>query len=102
MHDSPRTLRRREASAFLCERGYPNAPSTLAKLASVGGGPVFQSFGRIPLYREDDLLAWAQSRSTGPRRSTSDPGTKSGQRLALLGVASPASAASHEASQTSK
>ena len=67
-------LDRRQAAAFLTERGYRTAPATLAKLASIGGGPVFESFGRRPLYREGDLLAWAQARTTGPRQSTSDTG----------------------------
>jgi hypothetical protein len=67
-------LNRREAAQFLTERGYPVAPTTLAKYASVGGGPIFESFGRKPIYRESNLLAWAEARSTGPRRSTSDPG----------------------------
>lgn len=74
--DQNRRLRRREAAKFLTDEGYPVAPGTLAKLASIGGGPEFESFGRLPLYRPDNLLAWAQSRSTGPRRSTSDPGSK--------------------------
>ena len=69
-HD--RRLDRKQAAAFLTERGYRTASATLAKFACVGGGPVFESFGRRPLYREADLLAWAQSKTTGPRRSTSD------------------------------
>ena len=67
-------LDRRQAAAFLTERGYRTAPATLAKLASIGGGPTFVSFGRKPLYREADLVEWAQARTTGPRRSTSDAG----------------------------
>lgn len=67
-------LGRKEAAQFLTDRGYKTAPATLAKLACIGGGPTFHSFGRKPLYREADLLAWAQARTTGPRRSTSDPG----------------------------
>jgi len=39
------------------------APATLAKLACIGGGPNFESFGRKPLYREADLLAWAKASS---------------------------------------
>jgi hypothetical protein len=69
-------LDRQQAAAFLTERGYRTAPATLAKLASIGGGPTFESFGRKPLYREPDLLAWAQARTTGPRSSTNDPGTR--------------------------
>ena len=75
-------LGRKQASEFLTERGYKTAPATLAKLACVGGGPTFESFGRRPLYREADLLAWAQARTTGPRRSTSDPGTAIAERKA--------------------
>lgn len=73
--DDDRRLGRREAAQHLTDQGYPVAPSTLAKLASVGGGPVFESFGRKPLYRPRDLLDWAKARSSGPRRSTSDPGS---------------------------
>jgi hypothetical protein len=80
--DIQRRLDRKEAAAFLTARGYRTAPATLAKLACIGGGPVFESFGRRPLYREVDLLAWVQARSTGPRHSTSDPGAKSSHREA--------------------
>jgi hypothetical protein len=68
-------LDRQQAAAFLTAHGYRTAPATLAKLASIGGGPVFESFGRKPLYRETDLLAWVRGKTTGPRRSTSDPGS---------------------------
>ena len=67
-----RPLSRNEAADFLTSRGYPVAPATLAKLASIGGGPVFESFGRKPLYRPADLLMWVRAKSSGPRRSTSD------------------------------
>jgi len=76
-------LDRRQAAAFLTDRGYRTAPATLAKLASIGGGPTFQSLGRKPLYREADLLAWAEARTTGPRRSTSDPGSGRSDSSAL-------------------
>jgi hypothetical protein len=69
-----RRLSRKDAALFLTERGYRTAPATLAKLACIGGGPEFESFGRRPLYREADLLNWAHGRTTGPRRSTSDAG----------------------------
>ncbi len=72
--DPERRLSRKEAAEFLTNRGYKTAPATLAKLASIGGGPVFESFGRKPLYTPPNLLRWAQARSSGPRRSTSDPG----------------------------
>lgn len=74
--NSYRRLNRREAAQFLADKGYPVAASTLAKYACIGGGPVFESFGRRPLYSETSLLAWAEARNSGPRRSTSDPGRR--------------------------
>ena len=73
--DTQSRLDRKEAAEFLTSRGFKTAHATLAKLACLGGGPVFESFGRRPLYREADLLAWAEAKTTGPRLSTSDPGT---------------------------
>ena len=63
---------RKEAAAFLRERGYPATPNTLMKLASTGGGPVYRLFGNRALYEGDDLLAWAESKLSAPRRSTSE------------------------------
>lgn len=77
-----RRLSRREASDFLTAHGFKTAPTTLAKLACIGGGPVFESFGRRPLYRESDLIEWARQRTTGPRRSTSDKGARPDARAA--------------------
>ena len=82
MIENERRLDRKQAAQFLTDRGYRTAPATLAKLACVGGGPTFQSFGRKPLYRETDLLAWAEAKTTGPRRSTSDPGRGGHQEAA--------------------
>ena len=70
--DNDRLLTRADAAAFLTERGFRVAHATLAKYATVGGGPLYESFGRRPLYRPADLLAWVASRSSGPRRSTSE------------------------------
>jgi hypothetical protein len=73
--DWPPRLRRREASAYLAEvHGLQEAPTTLAKKACLGGGPVFESFGRVPYYRTESLDSYAKSRLSGPRRSTSDCG----------------------------
>lgn len=70
---SPDTrLRRRETAEALTEAGFPITESTLATKACRGGGPPFRSFGRIPLYRWGDSLAWAESRLSAPRRSTSE------------------------------
>jgi hypothetical protein len=73
--DWPRRLRRRVASAYLEEvHGLHEAPATLAKKACVGGGPIFEYFGRVPYYGTEDLDRYAEARLSGPRRSTSDPG----------------------------
>lgn len=65
-------LSRKEASKFLLSLGLFIAPSTLAKFASVGGGPTFRRFGRQVKYLRSDLISWAESRLTGPVRSTSE------------------------------
>jgi hypothetical protein len=57
LNEIERRLSRKEAAHFLTDLGYRTAPATLAKLACLGGGPVFRSFGRKPLYRAADLLA---------------------------------------------
>jgi hypothetical protein len=68
-----KNLRRKAAAEYLEEKhGIVRAPSTLAKLAVVGGGPTFRRDGRIPLYRTDDLDDWAESRLSAPMRFTSD------------------------------
>lgn len=71
--DNQRMLRRKEAARYLAEkRGAPVAPQTLAKLASIGGGPPFRKFGRFPLYDVNDLDAWVNYKLGAKRRSTSD------------------------------
>jgi len=70
-----RFLRRGDAARYVTETyGFPCARSWLAKLAVVGGGPVFRKAGRTPLYAPADLDAWATARIGAPRRSTSDDG----------------------------
>ncbi len=70
--DPDALLSRRETADALTEAGFRTAPSTLATTASRGGGPPFQLYGRIPLYRWGDSLAWARSRLTKPIRTTSE------------------------------
>lgn len=68
-----RLLRRRAASEYLREiHGLERAPSTLAKIAVIGGGPIFRRIGRVPLYSTDDLDNWVASKLSAPMRSTSD------------------------------
>ena len=65
-------LRRRRTAQVLTEAGYPTAESTLATKATRGGGPPYRSYGRAALYRWGDALAWAQSRMSPLRASTSE------------------------------
>lgn len=66
-------LRRRVLAEALTDAGYPTAPATLATMATRGGGPPFRLYGRIPIYRWGDALAWVASRLSPPRSSTSEP-----------------------------
>jgi hypothetical protein len=72
-----RFLRRKAASDYLHEtHGLERAPSTLAKLAVIGGGPIFQRIGRVPLYATDDLYKWVASMFSPPMHSTSEVAPK--------------------------
>jgi hypothetical protein len=71
--ETHKLLRRKAASKYLVNvHGVPCAPSTLAKLAVIGGGPVFRRMNRVPLYSIDDLDQWIVSKLSGPMRFTSD------------------------------
>jgi hypothetical protein len=66
-------LRRAQAAAYIeATYGFPCSRQWLAKLAVIGGGPVYRKAGRIPIYAPEDLDAWALARIGAPRRSTSD------------------------------
>jgi len=68
-----RFLRRKAASAYLHKTyGLERAPSTLAKLAVIGGGPAFRRMNRVPFYSINDLDDWVASKLSKPMRSTSD------------------------------
>jgi hypothetical protein len=65
-------LRRKGASEYLLyKHGVPRATNTLAKLAVIGGGPLYCLAGRIPLYSTDDLDSWVAALLSPPMRSTS-------------------------------
>src|SRR5258708_21554888 len=69
--DNPDQLLRRDGVAEgLQSLGYPISAKTLATMACRGGGPPYEVFGRIPLYRRGLSRAWAQSRLASPARST--------------------------------
>ncbi|WP_222184611.1 hypothetical protein [Geminicoccus harenae] len=60
--DRPRYMRRDAASDYLFRVwGIRRVPTTLAKLACLGGGPRFVKAGRWPMYREEWLDAWART-----------------------------------------
>lgn len=66
-------LRRADVPAYLAEHyGIDIAVGTLNKLATIGGGPVMQYAGRIPLYPIGELDAWAEARLSKPVRSTAE------------------------------
>lgn len=70
MNVSPRYRRRKEAARYVRETwGLPCSPAWLAKLAVVGGGPIFRKAGRFPIYADADLDYWAEKR-IGARRSS--------------------------------
>jgi hypothetical protein len=69
----PARMRRRDASAYLFEQhGVSLTVGSLAKLATIGGGPRFRLDGRFPVYDRDELDAFAESRLGPLRTSTSD------------------------------
>lgn len=65
-------LTRLEAEGFLRANGFPVSAKTLQKMATVGGGPIYQRFGHRALYTPDNLLAWARNRLSSPRCNTSE------------------------------
>lgn len=66
-------LRRVKAAQYVRESwGIPCEARTLAKLFTVGGGPLARKAGRIPLYEKSDLDAWASSKLTKKVHSTSE------------------------------
>lgn len=66
-------LRRKQVPAYLAEKhGIPIAVATLAKLATIGGGPPMQYLGRFPLYATDDLDKWAAGKIGRRVSSTSE------------------------------
>jgi hypothetical protein len=70
---APVNFRRSNAARYIREKyGMPCSVAWLAKLACLGGGPVYRLAGRFPVYAVEDLDVWALARLSAPRRSTSD------------------------------
>ena len=70
-------LSRREAAEFCTAQGLSVATATLAKYATLGGGPEYQTFGRFPRYTEAKLREWIESKLSGFKRSTSQEAARS-------------------------
>jgi hypothetical protein len=66
-----RLTRERTAEA-LTALGFPVSARTLATKATRGGGPPYALFCGRAVYRWGDVIAWAQSLTTAPRRSTAE------------------------------
>ena len=64
-------MSRQETAEYCSSQGLPVAVATLAKYATVGGGPEFQLFGRFPRYTKPAVDAWIASRLSAPRCNTS-------------------------------
>ena len=66
-------LRRSDAASYITERyGFPCSRQWLAKLAVIGGGPMFRKAGRYPIYEPTELDRWAEARIGPQQRSTSE------------------------------
>lgn len=61
-----------QASAYLRERGVSRSVKTLAKLRSVGGGPLYRRIGRNIVYDPADLDAYAESVISAPFSNTAE------------------------------
>ena len=80
-----RFLRRADAAAYVTDRyGFPCSRQWLAKLAVVGGGPVFRKAGRYPIYHPADLDRWATARIGPAQRSTSQTSGEAHSEAGLM------------------
>jgi hypothetical protein len=70
-HPDARLTRERTAEA-LTAAGFRISARTLATKASRGGGPPYALFCGRAVYKWADVLAWAESLTTAPRRSTAE------------------------------
>ena len=68
-------LSRKSLAQALEVLGLKISPSTLASMASRGGGPRYALFCGRALYRWDEALAWAEGRLLEPRTNTSQAKT---------------------------
>lgn len=63
MANEKQYLTRGQAAGYCLEKGLPVSPKTLAKYASIGGGPKFHKFGTMRVvYKIEDLDKWIEQR----------------------------------------
>lgn len=63
-----------EISNFLTGKGYKISATTLATMATRGGGPPFRKWGKTPIYLPIEALEWAEARVSAPcKRSPAEP-----------------------------
>lgn len=65
-------LRRKSAGEYLKANYGFGSEKTLAKLAVVGGGPIFHKAANAAIYKPEDLDAWALSKIGKAQKSTSE------------------------------
>jgi hypothetical protein len=65
-------LRRKAAGEYLKAKFGFGSEKTLAKLASIGGGPEFRKGFGAALYEPAKLDEWALAKIGAPQKSTSD------------------------------
>jgi hypothetical protein len=65
-------LRRKAAGEYLKNKFGFGSEKTLAKLASIGGGPEFRKGFGAALYEPAKLDEWALAKIGAPQKSTSD------------------------------
>jgi len=67
-----RYISREEAAQYLTnDLGLRVSKNTLQKWVTTGGGPVYRRFGKRAVYLIEDLQAWAESKLSAPRKSSS-------------------------------
>jgi hypothetical protein len=80
------SLERADASEYLLRNyGLSYTPATLAKLATVGGGPAYHAGSRYPLYPEASLDQWAMQKLGPLVRSSSEAATRLSAAAAYVG-----------------
>ncbi len=71
---TPKLYRREAAAAFVREVfGIPCSPATLAKMATIGGGPGIVYVGRWPMYEDAALRAWVAAKTSAARSTSERP-----------------------------